>query len=154
PDGIAGTVLLISALLLPAGALAVWTWQVRRWRPAILPAIGSAPESQAIDHWRPVYVAAVGLNLVISSVLPVTAFFHLAVRMESEIDVRHWQGDLADRVLKHRAAAEAEIRRPERLSPESVAIALKLALPSPESGLCDNERLYESWSQTTIRCQT
>src|SRR5436853_96804 len=75
-------------------------------------------------------------------------------RMESEIDIRHWQGDLADRVLQHRAGAESEIRQPERLSPESVVVALNLVLPAPDTGLCDNERLYESWGNTTIRCQS
>jgi hypothetical protein len=148
PDGAAGTVLLVGALLLPGIALSAWAWQVGRLpeQPPARPAMGRG------SRWRPVYVAALCITLLSSSVLPVTAFFYLAFRMESEIDTRHWQGDLADRVLKHRAGMEAEIRQPERLAPESVAMALNLALPGPETGLCDSERLYESWSQTTIRC--
>src|SRR5262249_33073987 len=72
----------------------------------------------------------------------------------SDIDVRHWQSGLADRVLRHRAAAEAEIRRPERMSAFAIKTASDLAFPPADRPLCDNERLYESWSNTTILCQT
>jgi hypothetical protein len=157
PDGAAGAALLSSALLLPAGALLVWVWSL--WRQT-LPDSGAqsdeAGDARAFStrRLRATYVAAVCLTLMCSSVLPVIAFFHLAVRMESDIDVRHWQAELADRVLKHRADAEAELVRPGRLSPEAAKVALALALPEPGSASCDNERLYESWSHTITHCSS
>jgi hypothetical protein len=158
PDGAAGTVLLVDALLSPAIALAVWTWLLYRTsrETTTLPSAADSAQCGAItgNGWRNVYIAALCLTLVSVSVLPVTGLFHLAFRLESEIDTRHWQSDLANRILRHRAAAEAAVRQPGKLSAEAMAVALRLALPAEATGLCDQERLYEAWSHTTVRCQT
>jgi hypothetical protein len=150
PDGAAGTILLISALLLPIAALAAWTWSIRGTSNQ-MSLVSVAAEQK--PKWRAVYVAAVCSALVGSSVLPIAGFFYLAVRMESEIDLRHWQWDLTDSVLEHRASAQADVRLSNNLGQSAKAIALKLILPELETGRCDNEQLYQSWADTTIRCQ-
>jgi hypothetical protein len=146
PDGPAGTVLLFGALTLPVAVLVVWTWQMRG------PSHGHhARRKRRAVNWRPYYMTALALTLMTSSVLPVIAFFHLAFRMESDIDIRHWQWNLIERILKRRETVETDIRRPERLSPEAMAVALKMVLPDGQD--CDGEKLYGSWSGTKVRCR-
>jgi hypothetical protein len=147
PDGPAGTVLLFGALILPVAVLVVWTWQMRG--PSV-EGDHQTQERRALK-WRPYYMTALALTLMTSSVLPVIAFFHLTFRMESDIDIRHWQWSLIERILKRRETVETDIRRPERLSPEAIAVALKMALPDGQD--CDREKLYESWSGTRVRCR-
>jgi hypothetical protein len=146
PDGSAGIVLLTAALLLPLVVLGACMRQV--WR--LNKPTGLAPATTLGRKSRKIYLAALCLMLIGSSVLPVTAFFHLAFRMESEIDIRHWQWDLTERVVNHRAAVEADVRRPERLSPSAVEVAMRMELP--KAGDCDKEKLYESWNSTTVVC--
>ena len=158
PDGAAGTVLLADSLLSPALSLGLWTWLLHRssrdTRAGGAPPFGPGGIGVLCrTGWRNIYVSAVCLTLVSVSVLPVTGFFHLAFRLESELDIRHWQSELADRVLRHRAAAESAVRQPGRMSPDATVVALRLALPPAETGLCDQERFYESWSNTTVRCR-
>jgi hypothetical protein len=147
PDGVAGTALLTGALLLPVAALAGWTWSIRRapaWTPQPPAAAGPKP------YWRAIYVAVVCLTLISSSVLPVAGFFHLALHMESKIDLRRWQWDLADRLLNYRASTEASIRQSANLGKDAMDKALAKILPG--DGSCDNEQLYRSWASTTTRC--
>jgi hypothetical protein len=88
--------------------------------------------------------------LIAGSVLPVTGFFYLAFRAESEIDIRHWQWGLTERILSHRAAVETDVRKPERLSKDAVRKAIEME--TPEAADCDKEKLYEFWEGTKVYC--
>ena len=148
PDGAAGVALLIGSLLPPLVCLMICVrqiWQLRKPRHADAP----APLSR---RSRPIYIAALSLMLIGGSVMPVTAFFHLAFRAESEIDIRQWQWNLAERILNHRAAIETDVRRPERLTEQAIGVAMKMESPKP--GECDKEKLYESWDATGVECRT
>jgi hypothetical protein len=92
-----------------------------------------------------------GPRIALAAVLPVSAFFHLGLYLENQVHLRHWQRELAGRVANHRSAAETEIRESENENrvPQTVVTALKLALPPPESGFCDNERLYAALYHTS-----
>ena len=147
PDGGVGLALLIGSLLPPLFGLLICVrqiWQLRQGRSQ------GAPEPLG-RRSRPVYIAALCLMLIGGSVLPVTAFFHLAFRADSEIEIRHWQWDLAERILNHRAAVETDVRRPEKLSDQAIAVAIKMESPNP--GECDKEKLYEAWDGTRVECR-
>lgn len=141
PDGVAGTLLLVAAMALPLGAMVAWVWQLRRRPPA-----------GTNDHWQQEYVVALCLGLMIASVLPVTAFFQLSEHLESEIQMRYRQRELAAKVLKHRSEAVAVLLTSENMDPEARETARGLILPSPETRLCDHERLYEAFN-TRIWCK-
>ena len=147
PYGTAGMVLLLAAFLLPLIAMAFWAWQVRR------PKAQRAPE-----RWRRSYVAALCLGMVIASVLPVTAFFHLELYLENQGHLRHWQGELADRVVSHRRAEQAEIvrlfeDRKVALQTRNAALQPAVPLPPPGTGSCDDEQLYNALYRTSVTCQ-
>jgi hypothetical protein len=129
---------LFSWLLIPVRGI----WQSRHSEK-----LAPKPLSFGTRTW---YIAALCLMLIGGSVLPVIAFFHLAFRAESEIEIRHWQWDLTERILSHRAAVETDVRKPERLSEDAIGQAMQME--TPEAGYCDKEKLYESWDNTKVYC--
>jgi hypothetical protein len=139
PDGIAGNILLAAAFSLPLLALGAWVWILRRPSAA-------GPKKR----WRHMYVAGLSLGLVMSSVLPVTAFYYLSLRLESSLGVRDWDMQLADLVLQHRSAAQVRVRESQNMTAETKNTSLRLALPAAK--YCDNERLYEAFEQTRVGC--
>ncbi len=171
PGPAAGVALLISAFAFPFVAVGAWIWQLRGAKPNRQHPSTSQPEStsqaesasgpqspggprstKAFRSWRRQYGAALCLGMLISSVMPVIAFFHLSIYLESEIHLRHWQRELAQRIVRQRHTAEAEIRPSRNMSPDTMNIALNLALPSSQDGRCDQEQLYNAFDSTRVRC--
>jgi hypothetical protein len=147
PDGTAGMVLLLAAFLLPLIAMADWAWKLR------CPTGRRAPK-----RWRRSYVAALCLGMVIASVLPVTAFFHLGLYLENQIHLRSWQEELAGRVASHRRAEQAGMARLSKnrnTASQTMDTAAKPAAPLPPrpNGACDDEQLYQALYRTTVTCQ-